>query len=204
MAQDDKKPTDAEKGKGKAEDVPMSNGDKSDATEKDEKKRGETKLRGKPGEPVAEEELSEEDQQLKSDLEMLVERLKENDASLYKPSMDAIKNFIKTSTSSMTAVPKPLKFLRPHYDEIAALYDKWPAGSDKDSLADMLSVLGMTYGDEDKLETLKFRLLSNNTDDLGSCGHEYIRHLALEIGQEYQNRLTEEKDVGDLTDLALS
>jgi 26S proteasome regulatory subunit N1 len=31
----------------------------------------------------------------------------------------------------MTAVPKPLKFLRPHYDELTALYDRWPAGTDK-------------------------------------------------------------------------
>lgn len=31
----------------------------------------------------------------------------------------------------MTAVPKPLKFLRPHYDELTALYEKWPVGDDK-------------------------------------------------------------------------
>lgn len=67
----------------------------------------------------------------------------------------------------------------------------------------MLSVLGMTYGDEEKFETLKYRLLSKS-DDLGSWGHEYIRHLALELGQEYQNRLTEEKEFQDLVDLALS
>jgi len=67
----------------------------------------------------------------------------------------------------------------------------------------MLSVLGMTYGDEEKLETLKYRLLSQS-DELGSWGHEYIRHLALELGQEYQNRLTDEKEVQDLVDLALS
>ena len=73
----------------------------------------------------------------------------------------------------------------------------------QDSLADMLSVLGMTYGDEEKLETLKYRLLTKS-NDLGSWGHEYIRHLALEIGQEYQNRLTDENDVQDLVDLALS
>ncbi|EHY52867.1 proteasome regulatory particle base subunit [Exophiala dermatitidis] len=200
MAQDEKKPTAAEKGKGKApaEDAPISNGDKTATGEKDDGKKNQ----GKP-EEHAEEELSEEDQQLKSELEMLVERLKEDDASLYKPAMDAIKNFIKTSTSSMTAVPKPLKFLRPHYEELTALYDKWPAGPDRDSLADMLSVLGMTYGDEEKLETLKYRLLSKS-DDLGSWGHEYIRHLALEIGQEYQNRLTDDREVGDLTELALS
>jgi 26S proteasome regulatory subunit N1 len=67
----------------------------------------------------------------------------------------------------------------------------------------MLSVLGMTYGDEEKLETLKYRLLSQS-DELGSWGHEYIRHLALELGQEYQNRLTDDKEVQDLVDLALS
>lgn len=67
----------------------------------------------------------------------------------------------------------------------------------------MLSVLGMTYGDEEKLETLKYRLLTRS-DDLGTWGHEYIRHLALELGQEYQNRLTDEKEVQDLVDLALS
>lgn len=198
MAQDDKKPSSADKGKGKAEDVPMTNGDEKPKTDKDGKPITDGKV-----EELPDEELSEEDQQLKTDLEMLVERLKEDDQSLYQPSIDAIKNFIKTSTSSMTAVPKPLKFLRPHYDDLAALYDKWPAGSDRDSLADMLSVLGMTYGDESKLETLRFRLLSKS-DDLGSWGHEYIRHLALEIGQEYQNRDSDDADVQDLSELALS
>jgi 26S proteasome regulatory subunit N1 len=198
MAQDEKKPTAAEKGKGKAEDVHMPEDGKDKSTDKTDDK----KANGKAEEPAA-EELSEEDQQLKSELEMLVERLKEDDRSLYLPALDAIKNFIRTSTSSMTAVPKPLKFLRPHYDELAALYDKWPAGEERESLADMLSVLGMTYGDEEKLETLKWRLLSKPSDQ-GSWGHEYIRHLALEIGQEYQTRLTDEKEVGDLTELALS
>jgi len=73
----------------------------------------------------------------------------------------------------------------------------------QDSLADMLSVLGMTYGDEEKLETLKYRLLAKS-EDLASWGHEYIRHLALEIGQEHQDRLNNEKDTTDLVDLALS
>ena len=101
MAQDEKKPTAAEKGKGKAteEDVTMANGDDKTKTDKD----GKAIENGKPGD-LPEEDLSEEDQQLKTDLEMLVERLKENDSSLYQPSIDQIKTFIKTSTSSMTAV----------------------------------------------------------------------------------------------------
>jgi 26S proteasome regulatory subunit N1 len=67
--------------------------------------------------------------------EMLTTILQEPDTTLYKPALDAIKNFIKTSTSSMTAVPKPLKFLRPHYDELAAVYEKWPSSADKVSIA---------------------------------------------------------------------
>ena len=95
------------------------------------------------------EELNEEDQQLKTELEMLVSRLQvnisglcfraftepeesqESDTSLYKPALDAIRDLIRTSTSSMTAVPKPLKFLRPHFDELAETYERWQGGDDK-------------------------------------------------------------------------
>lgn len=31
----------------------------------------------------------------------------------------------------MTAVPKPLKFLRPYYDDLTALYEKWQTASVK-------------------------------------------------------------------------
>jgi len=203
MAKGDEKPTTADKGKAKADDKSQTNGGKSlPIHDKD----GKPKDKGDKEETIGgDDELNEEDRQLKEDLEMLVERLKEDNRDLYKPSIDAIKEYIKTSTSSMTAVPKPLKFLRPHYDELAALYEKWPAGADRDSLADMLSVLGMTHGDEDDLQTLKFRLLSRTKDeDLGSWGHEYIRHLSLEIGKDYERRLEKEEETQDLTHLALS
>lgn len=55
----------------------------------------------------------------------------ESDKSLYKPTLDSIKESIKTSTSSMTAVPKPLKFLRPHYAKLEEAYQSWPKGDDK-------------------------------------------------------------------------
>ncbi|KAI1174619.1 armadillo-type protein [Nemania sp. FL0916] len=150
----------------------------------------------------AAEELSEEDQQLKSELDMLVERLTEPDASLYKPALEAMKTSIKTSTSSMTAVPKPLKFLRPHYEPLTKLYEAWPEGDNKASLADVLSVIGMTFSDEDRQETLKYRLLSPS-QDIGSWGHEYTRHLALEIGEVYIMRIAHDEPVRDLVDLAL-
>ena len=57
--------------------------------------------------------------------------VQESDTSLYKPALDQIKEFIKTSTSSMTAVPKPLKFLRPHYESLEKQYASWPEGENK-------------------------------------------------------------------------
>jgi 26S proteasome regulatory subunit N1 len=102
----------------------------------------------------------------------------------------------------MTAVPKPLKFLRPHYEPMVQLYEKWPESDDKTSLADVLSVIGMTFSDEDRQDTLKFRLLAP-TSDIGSWGHEYTRHLALELGEVYTKRLTAEQPYQDLIDLAL-
>lgn len=62
---------------------------------------------------------------------LLAYRFQEPKTSLYKPALDAIKTSIKTSTSSMTAVPKPLKFLRPHYDELVALFEMWEASPEK-------------------------------------------------------------------------
>ena len=199
MAKEEEKKTAAQdKGKGKAEESKETNG--VNGTKDDKSKDGK---KDKDLE-IAEEELSEEDQKLKDELDMLVERLTEDDTSLYKPSLNAIKESIKTATSSMTAVPKPLKFLRPHYDKLCEAYDRWSAGEDKQSLADTLSVLGMTYSDEtDRRDTLKYRLLAPSAD-IGSWGHEYMRHLALEIGQEQEKRLNEEQDTEDLTKLVRS
>ena len=59
------------------------------------------------------------------------DNLQEPDTSLYKPTLEAIKDLIRTSTSSMTAVPKPLKFLRPHFEGLTETYEKWEAGDDK-------------------------------------------------------------------------
>jgi 26S proteasome regulatory subunit N1 len=134
---------------------------------------------------------------------LLILPSKEPDSSLYKSALEAIKDSIKTSTSSMTAVPKPLKFLRPHYEPMIKLYEEWPTGEDKTSLADVLSVIGMTFSDEDRQDTLKYRLLAP-TEDIGSWGHEYTRHLALELGEVYTKRLTADESYQDLIDLALT
>ena len=197
MAKEEEKAKSVDKGKGKADDTKQVNG--VNGTEKPSKDGK------KDDHDLPPEELSEEDQKLKDELDMLVERLIEDDKSLYKGALEHIKTSIKTSTSSMTAIPLPLKFLRRHYEKLCETYESWPAGEDKASLADTLSVLGMTYSDEDRTDTLKYRLLAPaSSKDIGSWGHEYMRHLALEIGSEYQKRLDADSDYEDITQLTLT
>ncbi|TID30683.1 hypothetical protein CANINC_000599 [Pichia inconspicua] len=136
------------------------------------------------------EELSEEDQKLKDDLEMLVERLVSDQTDLYKPALEQLKSLIRDSTSSMTAVPKPLKFLRPLYPQLVQLEQSWNDPKLLTQLFDILSVLGMTYSEEDgeqySRECLKYRLKSYIDESMTEWGHEYLRHLALEIGEQYE------------------
>jgi 26S proteasome regulatory subunit N1 len=40
----------------------------------------------------------------------------------------------------MTAVPKPLKFLRPHYADLEKAYTSWPEGENKVSMSDMVAL----------------------------------------------------------------
>ncbi|RKP34831.1 proteasome 26S subunit [Dimargaris cristalligena] len=149
-----------------------------------------------------EEELSEEDQQLVNELEMLLERLAEPDTSLHMPALEALRTIIRTSTSSMTSVPKPLKYLRPHYHTMVDLYNRWPEGPNWIALADILSVLGMTYSDENTRDCLKYRLLSStDEEDLALWGHEYVRHLCSEISYENSRRVENDQSVDDLREL---
>lgn len=108
--------------------------------------------------------------------------MKESDTSLYQPALESLRTLIRTATASMTSVPKPLKFLRPHYPELQELYDKWPSTSSSSSndaakslFADILSVLAMTYSDTGKRETLSYRLRGGSQEDPGTWGYEYVR-----------------------------
>lgn len=88
----------------------------------------------------------------------------------------AIATEIKSATTSMTSVPKPLKFLRQHYSGLKATFEAMPAGTaNKAALADVLSVLAMNSGAEGAREGLKFRL-AGSSESVSTWGHEYVRY----------------------------
>ena len=61
----------------------------------------------------------------------------------------------------------------------------------------------MTSAEEDKLEALHYRILAlPKYAGIDTWGHEYVRHIALELGTEYQQRMAEEFYAEDLYGLA--
>jgi len=150
-------------------------------------KKGGKDEKGKKKEP---EELSEEDQILKEKLDTAVERTQDKDAGQQKFGLDNLSAEIQGSTSSMTAVPKPLKFLRPHYAALVANYEKMAESHAlKKQFADVVSVLAMTMAEEGSRLCLKYKLTGNPLE-LAPWGAEYIRCLAGQIGEEYNERMT--------------
>eukprot|EP00697_Spironema_sp_BW2_P017140 gnl/Spiro4/8705_TR4554_c0_g1_i1.p1 gnl/Spiro4/8705_TR4554_c0_g1~~gnl/Spiro4/8705_TR4554_c0_g1_i1.p1 ORF type:complete len:891 (+),score=267.11 gnl/Spiro4/8705_TR4554_c0_g1_i1:27-2675(+) len=154
------------------------------------------------------DEMSEEDLQKKADIDMLVERIKEPNPVLAAEAINTLKTEVRTATSTMTSVPKPLKFLRPHYDELKRFWESVPDGPEnvKPHLADLLSVLAMTFGSDESTESLSFKLAGTGSE-LKEWGHEYVRNLIGELGREYHRRVaaaeekSEQPAVADLMDL---
>lgn len=148
-----------------------------------------------------EDEISEEDLLLKEGLELAVLRLQEEDTSLHEQSLNHLINEIRSATSSMTSVPKPLKFLRPHYDSLKEVYEEWPISHEmKTKMADVLSVLAMTMAPQGSRECLKFKL-QGVLVDIASWGHEYVRSLSGEISEEYNARMESTEEDVDSDDL---
>jgi 26S proteasome regulatory subunit N1 len=198
---------------------------------KDPKSNTTTKNNQKPNENDNNEtSMSSEDQELKERLETCVSTLlnsqNESNATLTIPlrlkALDMIVSELRSATASMTSVPKPLKFLRPHFSDLKDFHVGLVSSSEGTSainmdddealvlrarLADVLAVLAMTMGNHEERESLKFKLsgmkdystltqrnssspLIPTDDNLGSWGHEFVRSLAGEIGQEYNHRVT--------------
>ena len=217
------------------------------AAETESKKNKDSKSKNEKGNAKTNANvISEEDQELKDRLETCVKTLlnTESEASVTTQirltSLDMIIKELRTATSSMTSVPKPLKFLKPFFDSLKKLHedlskltfdtvsdDNGNVNMDGETLdvsllllrarlADVMAVLSMTLGKQEERESLSFKLSgmkdyesldsissksinektdekqSINTkkdDNLGSWGHEFVRSLTGEIGQEYNDRV---------------
>ena len=115
----------------------------------------------------------------------MVDGLFLSDYDLRINSYNMIKHEITTSTSSMTSIPRPLKFIRTHFTEIKDFYDKFIPSSEKDKeyklmLSDLISVVLSVVNEKDeegKELTMLSYVLSGTRKDITSWGLEYVRSL---------------------------
>ena len=124
-------------------------------------------------------------------------------------SYNMLKHEITTSTSSMTSIPRPLKFIRLHFQEIKDFYDKYNPTNEKDNyyklmLSDLISVILTVINEKDENDkelTILQYVLTGTKKDTTSWGQEYVRSLCSDIGQEYNERINKDEPINDLLDL---
>jgi len=134
-----------------------------------------------------EEKLSEEDEAKKEQLDLLATRAMDSDLGVADAALQAISTELRTATASMTSVPKPLKFLRPHYSKFCEHYDAMAPTATKRFFADVLSVLSTSMAKAEERKSLKYRL-QGTQEGLTAWGQEYMRNLSGEIIAEYRER----------------
>jgi len=154
--------------------------------------------KAEPKAPVLDEvELSDEDRALKEKLEGFVTEVLEGPADGQLEALTEIRTSICASTSTMTSVPKPLKFLLPFYGKIKEAHAAIADGKTKAVASDVVSLLAMTQ--EGGRDCLHYRFTGSDAA-IDTWGHEYVRHLAGQIAEEYTERTTAEepKPVDDI------
>lgn len=143
------------------------------------------------------EEDEKLDQEEREKYQLYVDRLKDENPELQKKALEEIKREVSTATSSMTSVPKPLKYLRAHYDELKAFYAEKCHGEFKKEVSDLLSVLAITMSEKGSNESLKF-VLSGTKRNLIEWGNQYLRSLSGEVSTEYNERLKNDEPTDEL------
>ena len=88
----------------------------------------------------------------------LVEQLLGRNLEKQMAAVKGLSAEVQTATTSMTSIPKPLKFIHPHYAKIIEFYNALQQNTLKIELANLISVLSMTMADEDSKACINYLL----------------------------------------------
>lgn len=134
--------------------------------------------------------LSEEDQRIKDQVELLVIRAADSSVEVSKLAVEQLVDLLRTSSSrSVASVPKPLKYVRSMYSELELALKATSDEMLAKRLHDVLSFIAMTLKFSVPRVSLDHKL-KGTTDDLGLWGHEYLRFLAGHVGEEWKERVS--------------
>lgn len=129
---------------------------------------------------------------------MCVERLTDKEAGLRANALEMIKTEVAGATSSMSSVPKPLKFMTPLYEKLVEIFDNYKTEDKfKRQLANLCSVIGMVAAKDDSNDMLTY-CLKGELSELHHWGHEYLRSMAGQLGLEYNKRVEKSESYDEI------
>lgn len=135
--------------------------------------------------------LSEEDERIKEQVELLVTRAADRNLEISKTAVEQLVDLLRTSSSgSVASVPKPLKYVRSLYPELELVLKGTSDAVLARRLHDVLSFVSMTLQFSVPRVSLDHKL-KGTTSDLEVWGHEYLRFLAGQIGDEWKLRVSQ-------------
>lgn len=108
-------------------------------------------------------------------------------------ALSQLRLLMQTSTTSMTSVPKPLKYLKKTYNDMKNAYENIQNDKVRHQFAEVLSVLSMAGALPGSKECLRYCIQGEVTKP-GEWGHEYIRQLEGEIVDEWTNSPVKEEN----------
>lgn len=86
----------------------------------------------------------DDNQVQQAEINSLVEAIKQENEQSIVPALEQLRSIIRESTTSMTSIPKPLKYLRSKYNDLKAAHSTIKDDKIKRDLADIISILAMT------------------------------------------------------------
>ena len=145
---------------------------------------------------TAAEELSEEDLQLKDQIEYLADKITSETESVGEKAkyVDQLFTEIKVSSASRTALPKQLKFLKPRFNAVVAFYQTLdPASELAKKMSDMLSFGSITLADTYDRDSLKYLRKGTGTLQPEALGDEFVLNLAGDLAIDYDEQFSDEQ-----------
>jgi len=148
------------------------------AEAKDKKSEDKKKKSEDPDMAIKKEDLSEEDQRLKDEVALLVERAQDKDYGIAATALNSLSDKLRTATGTVASIPKPLKYVRPFFAELRKHAEALPASAAHGpALFDVLAFIAMTLELPEKNVVIDLKLKGTKAD-IGVWGHEFLKHLA--------------------------
>ncbi|EAN96983.1 26S proteasome regulatory non-ATPase subunit, putative, partial [Trypanosoma cruzi] len=146
------------------------------------------------------QKLSEEDEYIKIQVELLVTRAGDSNPVLAATAIQQLIELLRTNKGgSVASVPKPLKYVRSMYAQLEKALKDTADASVAVRLHDVLSFVAMTIEFPDGRRASLEHKLQGTQDDLAEWGHEYLRFLAGSISAEWKERIGRAEGVNHLT-----